>query len=201
MSSSYPWWTTPQNVRLPSLLCIFLGKMGKSTTADNAQSKFTKLVSGTWSKEPLPSWGGTVPWWTSQWTSAELLHTNLINLHGWSGKEPWNKKVPSLKNYSEIYICFCLFSFSLSFTSQSFLCLFRCAWSMQVVVPWNETNKRKNYAKHELWLMIAQSHGKCFHSLYLLTISIFGTVQFICQKYIYTCFPAEFCLRKMQWIS
>ena len=109
--------------------------------------------------------------------------------------------MPSLKNYSKIYICFCLFGFSLSFTSRSFLCLFRCAWSMQVVVPWNETNKRKNYAKHELWLMIAQSHVKCFHSLYLLTISIFGTVQFICQKYIYTCLLAELCLQKIQWIS
>ena len=33
MSSSYLWWTTPQNVRLPSLLCIFLGKMGKPNSA------------------------------------------------------------------------------------------------------------------------------------------------------------------------
>ena len=120
-SCSYLWWTTPPNARLPSPLCIFLAKMGQSNSAENALWKnLIKIVSGTWSKEPLPSWKGTVPWWTYQWTSAELLPTNLINPHGWCGEELWKEKekVTLLKNYSEMLMFFvCLSCLCLSLLS------------------------------------------------------------------------------------
>ena len=65
-------------------------------------------------------WRGTVPWWTYQWTSAELLPANSINLHGWCGEELWKEKekVTLLKNYSEMLMFFvCLSCLCLSLLS------------------------------------------------------------------------------------
>ena len=68
-------------------------------------------------------WRGTVPWWTYQWTSPELLPTNSINLHGWCGEE---KKWPCSKTTQK---CWCLlfvwvvFFFHYSVISSILMCL------------------------------------------------------------------------------
>ena len=122
--------------------CVYSWEKWVSQTLPTMPCEKISLVSGTWSKEPLPSWRETVPWWTSQWTLAELLPTNLTNLHGWCGNELWKdrKKCPGSKTTQKCW-CF-LFVLVVSVFHYSVLsCLFWCAWSMQVVVPWNETHK------------------------------------------------------------
>ena len=173
MSSSYLWQTTPQNVRLPSLLCIFLGKMGKPNSAlSKSHQTFFQAHD---QKNPCPAGDGQClgehPSEHQQNCSTPTQPTSMVGL------------VKSLKTKRKSALAQKLlrnFMFHYCFASQSSPFYFDapglCKWQCHKM-----KHSSENYAKDQFCLMIpsvliAASHEnlvfvlsliESFHDLYI----------------------------------